>query len=357
MKTSSGEGRAGRRCGRGQLVRIGGEQLAGPHDVAGRRRTGARGVARRTPACTAGRRCRRRPGRRRATARGRPACPAPASRVRRRGPGSARRPWSPSAAPRGPRAPAGRRAAGPRAATGAARRPCVRTRWTPRRRRRARPQRPASSSARTGAMPEPSRPLEVGQCATPVPVAANRPTASSDRCTQCASHTSDPEPAEVLGVLRGRAAEGAGRQNASSSRVSARWVCSRTLRARASSALSRISSAGHRERRAGRERDAGHRVRRRVVPAVDRVGAGGEDRVVILDDRVRRQPAGRLAEVHRPAGGVEADADLARGADLGLEQVAGAVREDVVVIRRRRGAGQRHPGQVRRRRRVHPLRR
>ena len=38
---------------------------------------------------------------------------------------------------------------------------------------------PASSIARTGAMPAPSRRFEVGQCATPVPVEAKRPTSAS----------------------------------------------------------------------------------------------------------------------------------------------------------------------------------
>ena len=49
---------------------------------------------------------------------------------------------------------------------------------------------------------------------------------------------------------------------------------------------------------------------------------GGEDRVDLLHHVVRRQPAPAPAEVHRAAGRQEAQADGARGLDLGAEQVA-----------------------------------
>ncbi len=49
---------------------------------------------------------------------------------------------------------------------------------------------PASTNARTGATPAPSRRLEVGQWATPVPVSAKRRTSCSERWTQCAHQTS-----------------------------------------------------------------------------------------------------------------------------------------------------------------------
>jgi hypothetical protein len=92
---------------------------------------------------------------------------------------------------------------------------------------------------------------------------------------------------------------------------------------------------GDGERRAGSEGDADHGVGRRVVEAVDRLGAGGEDGVPILGDLVGRQAALRAAEVHRAAAGMEADVQLARGLDLHCEQVAGVAGEHVVVI----GAG------------------
>ena len=86
------------------------------------------------------------------------------------------------------------------------------------------------------------------------------------------------------------------------------------------------------ERGAGGERDPHHRVGRGVVVLVDRGLAGGEDRVAVLDDLVRRQPAGGAAEVHRAAARVEAQADLARRLDLDRQQVARVAREQVVVV-------------------------
>ena len=92
------------------------------------------------------------------------------------------------------------------------------------------------------------------------------------------------------------------------------------------------------ERRTGRQRDPAHRARLRLVELVQRGLVRLEDRVAVLDDAVRRQPALRDAQVHRAATRVEADAELARGLDLDRQQVAGAVREDVVMIRRGRAA-------------------
>jgi len=48
----------------------------------------------------------------------------------------------------------------------------------------------ASSKSRTRAMPAPSRMFEVGQCATPTPCLPKVSTSPSERCTQCAHHTS-----------------------------------------------------------------------------------------------------------------------------------------------------------------------
>ena len=99
------------------------------------------------------------------------------------------------------------------------------------------------------------------------------------------------------------------------------------------------------ERRARGERDPHHRVRRRVVEAVDRLGAGGEDRVAVLGDLVGRQAAVRLAEVHAAAARVEADVQVGGRLDLDREQVAGAAREDVVVVGARRAAGAQQRGE------------
>ena len=82
---------------------------------------------------------------------------------------------------------------------------------------------------------------------------------------------------------------------------------------------------------------------------VDGLGRGGEDLVELLHDVVRRQPARRLPAVHRAARGVEAQAQLAGGLDLGGEQVAAALGEDVVVVAGGGAAGQRQLAEARRR--------
>src|SRR5262249_36579688 len=63
--------------------------------------------------------------------------------------------------------------------------------------------------------------------------------------------------------------------------------------------------------------------------------------VAVLDDRVRRQPAFGLAEVHRPARRDDAQAELACRADLRLEHPLAAWRKEVVVVEDGRAAGER----------------
>ena len=67
----------------------------------------------------------------------------------------------------------------------------------------------------------------------------------------------------------------------------------------------------------------------------------GEDVVDLLDERVGREAAVRLAEVHRPARGDDAQTQLSRCAHLGLDQPGAAAREDVVVVEDRRAPGER----------------
>ena len=105
-----------------------------------------------------------------------------------------------------------------------------------------------------GAMPAPSRALDDGQCATPVPVGAE----SCDRVVV---------EVDARGRTRRRARASPGdstystgrqpncsRQNSSSSRVSARWVCSRTPLPPGQRGRLAQQVGGHRERRAGRDR-------------------------------------------------------------------------------------------------------
>ena len=169
---------------------------------------------------------------------------------------------------------------------------------------------PASSRSRIRAMPDPSRALDVGQCATPVPVAANRAIAASERCTQWASHTSSPSQPRSSAYSTG-VAPNVSRQNSSSSRVSARCVCIRTPARRASAAESRISSAvtenGEQGATAIRtiasgdgscQRAMAASVAARIASWSSTTESGGS-------------PPGRCAEVHRAAGRVEPQPHLA----------------------------------------------
>ena len=99
---------------------------------------------------------------------------------------------------------------------------------------------PASRYSRTGATPAPSRRFEVGQWATPVPDEAKSAVSSAERCTQCAHQTSCPSQPRSVRYSTG-VAPYSSMQYASSSRVSARCVCSVSPRRRASSADSVIS--------------------------------------------------------------------------------------------------------------------
>ena len=58
----------------------------------------------------------------------------------------------------------------------------------------------------------------------------------------------------------------------------------------------------------------------------------GERRLGRLDREVGRQAALGLAQVHRPACGLEAEAEFPSGLDLRAEQVPGAAREDVGMV-------------------------
>ena len=69
-----------------------------------------------------------------------------------------------------------------------------------------------------------------------------------------------------------------------------------------------------RERRTGRQPDPHHRPVGRIVEGVDHPDEVAQDVWLGLDEAIRRQPAGALADAHRPAGRVEADAVVAAAA-------------------------------------------
>ena len=96
----------------------------------------------------------------------------------------------------------------------------------------------------------------------------------------------------------------------------------------------------HRERRAGGQRDAQHRARSRVVVLGDQPPRVGEDRGLVLAHVVGRQAAAAAAHAHRAARRLEADAERARGADLGVDQPLLPGGEQVEVVGRRRRPGE-----------------
>ena len=90
---------------------------------------------------------------------------------------------------------------------------------------------PARRIARTGAMPEASRMLEHGQCATPVPVRANSSIPAGSSLTQCAHHTSAPTQPRDCTYSAG-VQPNFSRVYAMSWSFSARCVCSDTINSR-----------------------------------------------------------------------------------------------------------------------------
>ena len=134
------------------------------------------------------------------------------------------------------------------------------------------------------------------------------------------------------------------RQYASSSTVSARWVCSCRPSRRASSADSVIrrpvTENGEHGATAICDPCSGTGL---VQHAGEALGLG-EHRVDLLDELVGRQPAVGGAEVHRAAGGDEPAAELPRRLHLGLDQSRAAAREDVVVVEDGRAAGEHQLG-------------
>src|SRR5215212_5628500 len=75
------------------------------------------------------------------------------------------------------------------------------------------------------------------------------------------------------------------------------------------------------------------------METLDRLLAGGQDLVAILDDLVGGQPSVGMSEVHRAASGMKPEPYLPRGLHLGGEEVPDPLREHVVVVHGGRAAG------------------
>ena len=104
----------------------------------------------------------------------------------------------------------------------------------------------------------------------------------------------------------------------------------------------------HRERRAGRKRDADHRARFDIVIEAQHPLAVFEDRLRILHDRVGLQAPVLLGNAHGSARDRHAQPKLRRFFDLDVDRVRKARGKEIVVIGRGRAARQhqfdeRHP--------------
>ncbi len=191
-------------------------------------------------------------------------------------------------------------------------------------------------------MPAPRRPLDVGQCAEPVPVAPKRRIASGARWMVCGEPDVVGEPAQLVGVLGGRAAdlgeallllvEGLGEVGVQADAGAPR----------------QLGRAGHqplgdRERRARAGGDLQVGARRVVVEAADRRFGAGQGLLGRFDEVVRRQAAVGFAAVHRAADHVQPDADALTGRGQRRDLVTAVAREDVVVVGDGGAAGQREP--------------
>ena len=93
--------------------------------------------------------------------------------------------------------------------------------------------------------------------------------------------------------------------------------------------------------------DLDQRARLFLMEQPDQALGVGEDGVDVLDELVWRQSSVRGSEVHRAARGDDADAQLACGLDLRLDEALAAAGEDVVVVERRRAARERELGEAR----------
>ena len=92
--------------------------------------------------------------------------------------------------------------------------------------------------------------------------------------------------------------------------------------------------------RAGGERDAGHRARARVVMLANEAERVGEDRLLVLDHVVGRQPALAAPAAHRSPRGLEPDAEIAGGGDLDVDEARLAAGEEIEMVGGRGAAGQ-----------------
>ena len=162
---------------------------------------------------------------------------------------------------------------------------------------------------------------------------------------QCATHArSLPHPTSSnCSIVRRPNASSAKR---SSSGSSARCVCSRTSSRSASSAVARINSGVTENGEHGASAMRTIAPHDAVVVQRDEPLAVGEDLVVVLHDRVGREPAVLLRQAHRAArsdGSARPSSCAARIS--ARDEVAAAARVHVEMVGARRAAAERELGQ------------
>ena len=212
---------------------------------------------------------------------------------------------------------------------------------------------PASSISRTGAMPEPRRKLELGQWATPVPVSPKRRDLVRRRGARSGRARRRGRASRAASGTR---PAGSRRPPGSSAprRASRPGGCAGARRARAPAR--RCAASGPSVTEKGEQGASAIRsIARGRGSWYSRIRRGESARIVSSSwhDVVRGQAALALAPAHRAARGVEADAQLARGRDLDVDEPLLPAREEVEVVGGGRAAGeqqlaQAHAGRARR---------
>ncbi len=186
-------------------------------------------------------------------------------------------------------------------------------------------------------MPEPSRQFEQGQWATPVRVRANI------ELDAVGVPDIGAGPAQAFGIIARAATEAFERERDVVNVFGQMGVQHHAFFAREQRGIAHQALAD-REGRTGRDPDADHGAGLGIVEAVDHADGVVEDGGFVFDQIVGRQAARALADAHRAAGGVEADADRLGGGD-GVVQ-GDAIGEEVEVVGAERAAGQRQFGKA-----------
>ena len=178
---------------------------------------------------------------------------------------------------------------------------------------------PARRSASAGAMPEPSRMLEVGQCAIPTRARSQAGNLAAVEMDAVRNPGALVEPPAVPEKIQRPLAElsqavilfvlGLGEVGVQADAVTLGQLGRRAHQ-----------PGGDGKRRARRQRDPQHRSGRGIVIFLDQPLAIVENLLFALDHRIGRQPSLALANAHAAARGMEADADAAGGCDFGVDQ-------------------------------------